>query len=90
MKRSEFFKKTVLGVFAIWKAPEILAEIIKPKVVESTKGILGYITTNYDLQYLTDMQRTLNINLQKHIFAEMDASMHWTPEEVKILMETKH
>ena len=35
MNRSEFFKKSILGAIAIWKAPEILAKL----------GIIGHIQT---------------------------------------------
>ena len=98
MRRKDFFKKSILGAFAIWKTPEILAEVAKtPDITYSTKGILDYITTNsidYSskftyLDYLTGMHRVFDIDLTEEILAEMDLGPHWTKEQEQILLNTR-
>lgn len=84
MKRSEFFKKSILGAFAIWKAPEILAP--KENIVESTNGVLNYISINkfnYTEYKLTEAEYAKSI---ERVFL---IGRQWTPEQEKQLLKTR-
>jgi hypothetical protein len=86
MKRRGFFKKSILGAIAIWKAPEILAKTSTPKI--KFKPIPMSAMQRYDdIKLLTELQSQLNINLQDAILTRMD--IHWTPEELETLLNSR-